>query len=53
MWPKFPDIRLTVEEKPRKKTSTRKLAQPEFEPGPTAQDATMLPLDHSGGPLLM
>ena len=40
MWPKFPDIYLTVDETPGK-TLTRKLTRPGIEPRPM-----MLPLDH-------
>ena len=47
MWPKFPDIRFTVEGNPRKKNSTRKLIRPGFEPGPAGWEATTLDLDHS------
>ena len=32
------------------KTSSRKLTRPGIEPGPDAWEASMLPLDHSGGP---
>ena len=34
MCPKFPDVRLTVEGKPLKETSTKKLTRLGFEPGP-------------------
>ena len=44
-----PDICLTVEGKPRKKTQPGKLTLPVIEPGPAGPEATMLPLDHSGG----
>ena len=47
MEPKFSDICLTVEEKPRK-TSTSKTDPTGIEPGPAKSEATMLPLDHSG-----
>ena len=41
---KFPDICLTGEEKPRKKTSPGSLSRPGIEPGPAAWQARMLPL---------
>ena len=44
----FPDICVTVEEKPQKK-QRGKLARPGVEPGTARWEATMLPLDHSGG----
>ena len=45
----FPDICLTVEEKPRKKPQPGKLSPLGIEPGPARWEATMLPLDHNGG----
>ena len=47
----FPDICLTVEEKPRKNPQPRKLTRPWIEPAPARWEAMMLPLNHSGGPV--
>ena len=44
----FPDIHLTVEEKPWKKLQPGKLTWPGIEHGPAAWEVKMLPLDHSG-----
>ena len=41
---KLPDIRLTGEEKPRKKPHSGNLSRPGIEPGPAAWQARMLPL---------
>ena len=45
----FPEICLTVEEKPRRKPQRGKLNRPVIEPAPAAGKVTMLPLDQSGG----
>ena len=45
----FPDICPAVEEKPWKKPQPEKLTQPGIKPGSARREATMLPLDHSGG----
>ena len=42
--PKLPDIRLTGEEKPRKKPHPGNLSRPGIEPGPAAWQERMLPL---------
>ena len=44
----FPDICLTVEEKPRKKLNHENWPD-RIEPEPTGWETTMLSLDHSGG----
>ena len=41
---KLPDIRLTGEEKPRKKPHPGNLSRPGIEPGPPARQARVLPL---------
>ena len=41
---KIPDIRMTGEEKPRKKPHSGNLSRPGMEPGPAAWPARMLPL---------
>ena len=41
---KFPDIRLTGEEKPPKKPHPGNLSRPGVQPGPAAWQARMLPL---------
>ena len=41
---KLPDIRLTDEEKPRKKPHPGNLSRPGIEPGPAVWQARMLPL---------
>ena len=51
LWPSFPDICLTVEEKPRKKPPPGKLTRPGMKPVPAWREATILPLGHSGGRL--
>ena len=45
----FPDICLTVEGKFRQKTQPGKLTRPGIKHVPAWWEATMLPLDHSGG----
>ena len=45
---RFPDICLTVEEKPQ----PGKLTRPGIEPGPGGWEAMMLPLEYSGGPIV-
>ena len=45
----FPNICLTVEEKPQKKPQPGKLTELGIEPGPARSEATVLPLDHSDG----
>ena len=45
----FPDISLTVKEKPQKKPQPGKLTRPGIELGSARREATMLPLDHIGG----
>ena len=47
MWPKFPDICLTVMENPRKKISTGKLTRQDTEPEAAGCESTTLPPDHS------
>ena len=50
MWPTFPNIRLTVEEKPGKNLNlSRKSTQPGIEPERAAWKTTMLPFDHGDG----
>ena len=49
----FPDICLTVEEKPWKKPQPGKLTQPGIEPEPTGCEAMVLPLDRSDGLILL
>ena len=49
MGPKFADICLTVEEKPRIKPEAGKRIRTGIEPRPTKLEAMMLQLDHSGG----
>ena len=48
MWPKFTDICLAIEGKPRK-TVNQEMTRPGIEPASAAWGVTMLPLDHSGG----
>ena len=44
-----PDICTTVEEELRKIPQPGKLTRAGIEPGPASCEATMIPLDHSGG----
>ena len=46
----FPNICLTVDEKPWRKSQPGRLTWPGIEPGPARWEATMLTLGHSGGP---
>ena len=46
MWPKFPDICLTVEEKPRRKNLNQEIDRTWIEPVSSTCKATVLPLDH-------
>ena len=45
----FPNICLTIEEKPHKKPQPGILTRLGIEPEPARWEVTMLPLDHSGG----